>query len=259
MGTYYDNKIFSVATTLPEGHPLRMEFIGMKNKSGFFRTVLEDLYKVHPDFKRYMTMPEKERLRVYFGVQPSLEERMGELLEELEGMTADGETKRKLSLEAVYVAMFEPYKAVYAGKNGCPFALIKYFASYSAGRDVKKLQMDRTVAPDLFRSFSDSIAEFLCTYPPEKAALEEWEGKIRSLPQAEKLYMDLCADMCTVCTAGEILESRPAGYILGFMGEFFRGCADSGKSIHTAFLERMKADGLGVFREPAVTLQRKAG
>lgn len=258
MGTY-DNRIFSVATTLPEGHPLRRVFVGVDNNSGFLRMLLEDLYKVHPDFKSYMTMPEKERLRVYFGVKPSMEEEVGKLLEELEGMTADGETKRKLSLEAVYVAMFEPYKTVYAGKKGCPSALIKYFASYSAGGDVKKLQPDRTVATDLFRSFSDSIAEFFCTYPPEKAALEEWEGKIRSLSQAEKLYMDLCADMCTVCTAGEILESRPAGYILGFMGEFLRGCADSGKSMHTAFLERMKADGLGAFREPAVTLQRKAG
>lgn len=258
MGTY-DNRIFSVATTLPEGHPLRRVFVGVDNNSGFLRMLLEDLYKVHPDFKSYMTMPEKERMRVYFGVKPSMEEEVGKLLEELEGMTADGETKQKLFLEAVYVAMFEPYKAVYAGKKECPSALIKYFASYSAGRDVKKMQPDRMAGSDLFRSFSDSIAKFFCMYPPEKAALEEWEGKIRSLPQVEKLYINLCADMCTVCTAGEILEGSPADYILGFMKEYLSSCADSGKSIHTAFFERMKADSLGTFVKLAGTLQRKAG
>ena len=237
MGTYYDNKIFSVATTLPEGHPLRMEFIGMKNKSGFFRTVLEDLYKVHPNFNSYMTMPEKERLRVYFGVQPSVEEHMGELLEELEGMTADGETKRKLFLEAVYVALFEPYKAVYAGENGCSTALVWHFASYSAGRDVKKMQPDRMAASDLFRSFSDSIAEFLCMYPPEKAALEKWEDKIQSLPEMEQQYIKMCTDMCTICTAEEIMKNSPVDYILGFMEKFLRNCTDFRKNMHTAFLE----------------------
>ena len=172
---------------------------------------------------------------------------------------ADGETKQKLFLEAVYVAMFEPYKSVYAGEKGCPSALIKYFASYSAGRDVKKMQPDKMAPSDLFRSFSDSIAKFFCMYPTEKAALEKWEGKIQSLPEVENLYINLCADMCTVCTAGEIMESSPADYILGFMEGFLKSCADSGKSIHTAFFERLKADSLGVFGKPAVTLQRKAG
>lgn len=258
MGAYEEDN-FTIATIVPKNGVLHREFMAVENKAELLRTLLMDLHNIHPGFGKYASLPEKERLRVYFGVQPSDEETRQKLLADLEGMMADAETKQKLFLEAVYVAMFEPYRAVYAGEEGCPPALIRHFVASSAAKDVKKMQAGGMAGPDLFRSFSDSIAGFLCTYPPEKAASEDWGKKIQPLPFVEKVYIDLCADLCTVCTASEILEGSPADYILDFMAGYLRNRTNFSRSMHTAFFEWMKADNLGVFRKQTGALQRKAG
>lgn len=249
----YSEKI-QISSIIPEDHPAYLELLNTDNRAEFLRTLMGDLFKVNPKFTDYMKLPEKERLKEYFGVCPSEEEKKRELIDELAHMMADEKMMRKFALETAYVSLWQRYSPTYRGKDGNALALMMYFVSHYAEQAEKRMTSDSVTSYYSRCSFQDMLMKFVCRYPANaEGRYVEWKDKIRSLSEAEKLYIHLCA-VWSVINDNEIdtedtYPEETAKYILDFMADYLQYGRDVCDDIHTAFLKEMALDGIGCFKD----------
>lgn len=238
-----------ISSTISEDHPAYLELLTMDNRAEFIRTLMGDLFEVNPNLADYMKLSEEERLKDYFGVSPSEEDEYQNTLDDLAHMMAGEKMRRKLELEVLYVSMFEPYQRIYEQKGECPFPLIQYFASHYAGRTVERMESDDMTNLNAVCTFSEDIAEFLHRYPPErKVSVKEWKEKVQVLRLAERVFLNLCADMSIVYTTEELLQEDSAGFILEFMEDYLQYGYHFEINVHTAFFRELKRGKKGRFR-----------
>lgn len=251
---YNLNEKIQISSAISEDHPAYLELLTMSNRSEFLRTVLEDLYTKNPQLEDYMKMSKEERMKNYFGVCPSEEEKKRELIDELAYMMADEKMMRKFALETAYVSLWEQYKPTYRGKDGNAFALTMYFVSHYAGQAENRMESDNVTSYYARCSFQDMLMKFVCRYPANgEGKYVEWEDKIRSLSEAEKLYIHLCAVWSVIndneIDTEETYPEEAAKYILDFMADYLQYGRDVCDDIHTAFLKEMALDGIGCFKD----------
>lgn len=251
---YNLNEKIQISSAISEDHPAYLELLNMSNRSEFLRTVLEDLYTRNPQLEDYMKMSKQERMKSYFGVCPSEEEKKRRMIDELAHMMADEKMMRKFALETAYVSLWQQYRSTYRGKDGHAFALTMYFVSHYAGQAENRMESDSVTNYYARCSFQDMLMKFVCRYPANgEGRYVEWEDKNRSLSEAEKLYIQLCA-VWSVINDNEIdtedtYPEDAAKYILDFMADYLQYGRDVCDDIHTAFLKEMALDGIGCFKD----------
>lgn len=251
---YNLNEKIQISSAISEDHPAYLELLNMSNRSEFLRTVLEDLYTRNPQLEDYMKMPKEERMKSYFGVCPSEEEKKRKLIDELAHMMADEKMMRKFALETAYVSLWQRYSPTYRGKDGNALALMMYFVSHYAEQAEKRMTSDSVTSYYSRCSFQDMLMKFVCRYTANgEGRYVEWEDKTRSLSEAEKLYIRLCV-VWSVINDYEIdtVDTYPeeaAKYILDFMADYLQYGRDVCDDIHTAFLKEMALDGIGCFKD----------
>ena len=246
---YNLNEKIQISSAISEDHPAYLEILTMDNRAEFIRTLMGDLFKVNPNLADYMKLSEEERMKNYFGVSPSEGDEYQNTLDDLAHMMADEKMRRKLELEVLYVSMFEPYQRIYAQKGECPFPLIQYFASHYAGRTVARMENDDMTNLNAVCAFSEDVAKFLHRFPPEReVSVKEWREKVQVLSLAERVFLNLCADMSIVCTTEELLKEDSAGFILVFMEDYLQYGYHFEINVHTAFFRELKRGKKGRFR-----------
>lgn len=251
---YNLNEKIQISSAISEDHPAYLELLTMSNRSEFLRTVLEDLYTRNPQLEDYMKMSKEERMKSYFGVCPSEEEKKRELIDELAHMMVDENMMRKFALETAYVSLWGQYKPTYRGKDRHAFALMMYFVSHYAEQAEKRMTSDSVTSYYSRCSFQDMLMKFVCRYPANgEGRYVEWEDKTRSLSESEKLYIRLCA-VWSVINDNEIdtedtYPEEAAKYILDFMADYLQYGRDVCDDIHTAFLKEMAIDKRGCFKD----------